>query len=136
MKGIFKRTYSGFEVSDENSAKIFKRFKFGDLAELEHKATRNIKFHRKFFAVLNLTFQNQDITEDKNGFREAVTIEAGFYHYQKQIDGSEIKRANSISFSKMDDIAFEDLYNKVFNVCLKILGCKSEELEKELLKFN
>ena len=136
MKGLHKRTFSAWEPIDEQAKKIFKRFKVGDLADLEYTATRNIKFHRKYFKVLDLTFQNQDITDDRDDFREAVQIEAGFWHWQKQIDGSEAKRSDSISFPKMDDLVFEDLYNKVFDVCLKILGCKSEELELELLKFS
>ena len=111
MKGLHKRTFSGWEPVDEQSQKILKRYKVGDLAELEHKATRNVKFHRKYFGVINLTFQNQDITDEQNEFREAVQIAAGYYHYQKQIDGSEIKRSDSISFAKMDDITFESLYN-------------------------
>lgn len=136
MKGLHKRTLSGWEPVDDHGNKILKRYKVGDLVELEHTAKRNVRFHRKYFGVLNLTFLNQDITDDRNEFREAVQIHAGFWHYQKQIDGSEIKRSDSISFSNMDDITFSDLYNKVFAVCLKILGLKSEQLEKELLRFN
>lgn len=136
MKGLHKRTFSAWEPVDDQAKKIFKRYKVGDVVELDHTARRNVKFHRKYFGVINLTFQNQDLTSDLNEFREAVQIAAGYWHYQKQIDGSETKRSDSISFSKMEDITFEDLYNKVFNVCLKILGCKSEELEMELLKFD
>jgi len=136
MKSLHKRTFTGWEAIDDQGKKILKRFKVGDLVEIEIKQPRNIKFHRKFFAVINLTFQNQDITDNTDDFREAVTIEAGYYHYQKQIDGTEIKRADSISFTNMEDITFGDLYNKVFNVCLKILGCKSEALELELLRFD
>lgn len=136
MKGLHKRTYGSWEPVDENAKKIFSRFKFGDIVGIEIKQQRNTKFHRKFFAMINLTFKNQEITDSIDDFREAVTIAAGFYYNQRQIDGSEIKRAKSISFSKMDDLTFADLYNKVFNVCLNILGCKSEELEKELLHFD
>jgi hypothetical protein len=136
MKGIFKRTWSAFEPDDENAKNIFKKYKLGDVIELEHKARRNVKFHRKYFAMLNLTFQNQELTQNENDFREAVQIAAGYFHYQKQLDGSEVKRSDSISFEKMDDVTFADLYSKVFDVCLKILGCKSEELEMELLRFD
>lgn len=136
MKAFWKRNLSGFEPADDNAELILKRYKFGDLAEGEFKKSRNIKFHRKFFKVIELTFQNQELTDNKEDFREAVTIEAGYWHWQKQLDGSESKRADSISFTKMDDITFGELYNSVFNVCLKILGCKSEELEMELLKFD
>ena len=136
MKGLHKRSFGSWEPIDENARKIFRRHRVGDLVELDFKAIRNVKFHRKYFAVLDLTFQNQDLTNTREDFREAVQIHAGFWHWQRQVDGTEIKRSDSISFGKMDDITFEDLYNKVFNVCLKILGCKSEELELELLKFD
>jgi hypothetical protein len=136
MKGLHRKTLSGWEPIDESAKKIHKRYKVGEEAELENKKKRNIRFHRKYFGVLDLTFNNQDMTDNREEFREAVQIHAGFYHYQKLIDGSEVKRSDSISFEKMDDITFSDLYNKVFNVCLKILGCKSEELEMELLRFD
>lgn len=136
MKGLFQRTWSAFEPVDDNAKKIFKRYKLGDTVELEHKAKRNIKFHKKYFAMLNLTFQNQDITDDSKLFRKLVTIAAGYYHWIELIDGTKQKEANSISFDSMDDLEFQDYYNDTFNICLKILGCKSEELELELLKFD
>ena len=136
MKGEFKKTFTGFECWDEASKKIHRRYTFGEVAVLENKQPRNYKFHQKFFAVLNLTFQNQDLSDDMDVFREIVIIHAGYYNLIKLIDGSHIKRAKSISFASMDDLEFESLYNAVFNVCLHILGCRSEELEKELLKFD
>lgn len=135
MKALYKKTFSAWEPIDEQGLTILNRHKLGDIVEIEVKAKRNIEFHKRFFAIINLTFQNQDISDNINDFREAVTIAAGYYHYQKQVDGSEIKRADSISFSSMDQLYFEQLDNQVFNICLKILGCKSEELELELLKF-
>ena len=136
MKGLHKRTFSAWEPIDEQAKKIFKRFKVGELADLEYTATRNIKFHRKFFAVINLTFQNQDDYDNDLFFRKALTIEAGYYHWIPLMDGTKTKEADEIKFTKMDDLVFEDLYSKVFDICLKILGCKSEELELELLKFS
>jgi hypothetical protein len=136
MKGIFKRTFSSFEPADDNAKKILKRCSFGDDIELEHIEKRNVGFHRKFFAILKLTFDNQDYTENIDIFREIVLIHSGYYDWIELIDGSKAKRAKSISFSNMDQYQFEDVYSHVFNTCLKILGCKSEELEKELLRFN
>ena len=136
MIGQYKRTYSAWEPIDDNAKKIFKRYKVGDIADHEHTIKRNSAFHRKYFAVLNLTFQNQDFAKDFDIFREVVTIEAGLFNWVRLIDGEEQKRANSISFAKMDDLQFSYLYSKVFDVCLAILGLKSEELELELLKFE
>lgn len=136
MDGLHKRSYSAWEPIDENAMKIFKRYKFGETAKLSNTIKRNIKFHAKYFKVLELTFKNQDLTNDSKTFRKIVQIHAGFWHWIKLIDGTSIKESDSISFENMDDLTFENLYNKVFNVCLHILGLKSEELELELLKFS
>ena len=135
MKGLHKRTYTGWEPVDEQANKILRRYKFGELAELENTIKRNVGFHRKFFAVLNLTFKNQDKAENMTDFRYYILIKSGHYHLI--LDGMDaIKVPDSISFENMDDIEFQLLYNDVFNVCLRILGCKSEELELQLLKFD
>lgn len=135
MKGLHRRTYSSWEPFDENAEKIFKRYKVGDVAELENTIKRNTKFNAKYFKVLELTFNNQNLTEDKKTFRKLVQIHAGFWHWINLIDGTKIKESDSISFENMDDLTFENLYSKVFDTCLHILGLKSEELELELLKF-
>ena len=66
MRGIFKRTFSGFEPIDDNAKSMLKKYKFGDEAEIEIKQKRNVKFHRLFFAMINLTYNNQDITDYKS----------------------------------------------------------------------
>ena len=135
MEGLHKRTLSAWEPIDENAQKIFRRYKVGETAYLGNTIKRNIKFNGKYFKVLALTFQNQDLTNDSETFRKSVQIHAGFWHWITLIDGAKQKESDSISFENMDDLAFEELYNKVFDVCLHILGLKSEELEMELLKF-
>ena len=135
MKGLHKRTWTAWEPVDEQAKKIFKRYKFGELAELENTIKRNLKFTAKYFVMLKLTFKNQDITDNKDLFRKLVQIQAGYYYWINLIDGAKQKESVHINFEAMDDLEFEKLYNDVFNVCLKILGLKSEELELELLKF-
>ena len=115
MKGLHKRSYSGWEPIDEKAGKIFRRYKFGETALLENTIKRNVAFRGKYFKVLELTFQNQDLTNDSNTFRKIVQIHAGFWHWIKLIDGTSVKESDSISFENMDDLKFEDLYNKVFD---------------------
>lgn len=135
MEGSHRRTLTAWEPVDDNAKKIFRRYKFGDLADLSNTIKRNLKFTAKYFVMLKLTFHNQDITENKDLFRKLVQIQAGYYYWITLIDGAKQKESLSIKFEEMDDLEFEKLYNDVFNVCLRILGLKSEELEMELLKF-
>ena len=142
MKIFCKRTLSGFVPFGDTEFEKFKKFKLGDTYEVEVKLKRNYGFHQKFFAMLNLTFQNQSLTNNFDLFREAVTIEAGFCVEQPLFDGTIQLRAKSISFAKMDQAQFEEVFNRVLDVCLKVVGCTEKEfmneisrLERELLKF-
>jgi Protein of unknown function (DUF1367). len=49
-------------------------------------------------------------------FRSWVTIEAGFYTEYQMPDGTTRKEPKSISFAKMDDIEFSQLYKSVLDV--------------------
>ena len=136
MEGLHKRTLSAWEPIDENAQKIFRSYKVGETACLGNTIKKNNKFHGRYFEILDFTFQHQDLTHAKKTFSSSVQIHAGFWHWITLIDGTKQKESDSISFENMDDLAFEELYNKVFDVCLHMLGLKSEELEMELLKFT
>lgn len=49
-------------------------------------------------------------------FRAWTTVEAGFYTSYIMPDGSERKEPKSISFAKMDDVEFAELYKSVLDV--------------------
>lgn len=60
--------------------------------------------------------ENISITKSFEAFRAWVTIEAGFYVAFHMPDGSIRKEPKSISFAKMDDIEFAELYKATIDV--------------------
>lgn len=60
------------------------------------------------------------VDKSREAFREWVTIEAGHYHLVQAPDGIR-REAKSISWSAMDDTAFEPLYRDVFNACWRLV---------------
>lgn len=60
------------------------------------------------------------VDKSREAFREYITIEAGHYNLAKSPAGIE-KRAKSISWSRMDDVAFEALYKDVFATCWRLV---------------
>ena len=60
------------------------------------------------------------VDKSREAFREWVTIEAGHFHLVQTPDGIR-KEAKSISWSAMDDTAFEPLYRDVFNACWRLV---------------
>jgi hypothetical protein len=96
----------------------------GEIIEIAVKIPRNPKFHRKFFAMLQVGFdawelnQAENVQKNFDSFRQDVLILAGFYEKIFDLDGNIKFKAQSISFAKMDDSAFDRVYNKVLDVLL------------------
>lgn len=107
---------------------IFERIKRGHVT-VEIKQPRNPKFHKKYFALLNVGFDlwepgeisSKHGTPEKNfdQFREDITILAGYYESSIRLNGEVRIVAKSISFAKMDDVEFDKLYNTIIDVLIK-----------------
>ena len=117
------------------------------------KRVRNPKFHRKYFALLNIGYDNwnppsievdnERVIPLKNfdRFRHDVAILAGYYHSTIRLDGTIRIEAKSISFASMGDDEFADLYSKTIDVFIKhIYGSKQtkediDHMVEEYLRF-
>jgi len=136
MKIYVKKTSTGLVPiynSDYEGLKECK-LKLGEEYEVEIKKKRNYKFHKKYFALLNLCFENQDKFEDINDLRYYLTMKSGFV---KKIDtGNGIMHIpKSISFSNMDEIEFDNLYQLTITTVCNFIGIEKEDLLNEILNF-
>lgn len=59
---------------------------------------------------------NISLVKSFEAFRAWATIEAGFFTAHQMPDGSTRKEPKSISFAKMDDVEFSQLYKSVLDV--------------------
>jgi hypothetical protein len=98
---------------------------------------RNLRYHRKFFAFLNVIFANQDRFVDFDLFREDLMIEMGYVERWVSRTGAIRERAKSISFSQMDQDEFDRVYKSfVEHVCTKVIpGLDDMDLEREVMEF-
>lgn len=113
-----KCTGGGLVADDELSKERLSKIKAGTILRTELTKPRNYLFHKKFFAMRNVAFENQEQYTDDEAFRKALIIEAGYYEEMKLLDGSVLKVAKSINFGSMDEMEFGELYAKVFSVIL------------------
>ena len=72
------------------------------------------------------------VDKSREAFREWVTVEAGHFHLVQTPDGIR-KEAKSISWSAMDDTAFEPLYRDVFNACWRLVLSAHFETEADAM---
>lgn len=125
---------------DQAGQDIITGWKVGRLYRGTFTSVRNYVFHKRFFAMLNATFEAWEPPyvewagipgeKDYDTFREQVTILAGFHDVVIDVRGHAKAKAKSISFANMDQENFEKLYGKVFVVCWNILMAQSPRWTK------
>lgn len=84
-------------------------------------APRNPGLHRKAFVLLNLVWPHTNYPTVER-LRAAMTIGAGFV--DEAVDcytGKVIWYPKSWSFENLDDVEFQELYNRLIDVALKIV---------------
>lgn len=132
MRIYLKKQLSGALMpDDEHSASVLQKFKCGEIVSVDISKPRNLKFLRKFFALLGCAFDNQERYTDFDEFREEVTIQAGYYTTHQHVDGSTSKHARSISFGSMDELEFGELYQRTIDALIMhfIPGTDPEALD-------
>jgi len=116
MVKSLNNTFSCAYNSDLDS---LKKIKPNEMVEVEIKKKRNIMHHRKFFALIDLVYQNQELYTNSENLRNDLTIAAGYYDTRFNFEGVEIIEAKSISFAAMDQTEFNDFYNAVVDTIVK-----------------
>ena len=143
MKILCVVTDTGLAPKYDSDREEFKKLKRNSEVVVEIKKGRNIEFHKKYFALLKLTYDNfPEWLEDTlnvhsiEGLRTRIKIDLGLYevsHYGNQ----SIIIPKSIAFDKMDETEFEKFYNMSVNHILKnyLKGVSNEQIEEEIWKF-
>lgn len=139
------RTPHGLQAYSDEDFDQMKTIKVGSVVKATIVRPRNIKFHRKFFAMLNaawdcLSEQQRSNLRSKDTFREQLLITSGFSEPLYDINGMKfLERAKSISFAKMDEPTFDEVYNRVLDTILTILmgnGVAEEEFNDILRNYS
>ena len=96
---------------------------------------RNVKHHRKFFALLKIVFEAQDRYPTTNHLLHAIKIGVKHYDLVHLTKNHTVIETRSISFASMAQDEFEEFYDKVVNLIVtQILpGVDSAELERQVL---
>lgn len=122
MARVFlKRTLAGFAPADETSADTCRRYKVGEVYRAEIVKPRSYQHHKLVFALLNLTFANQERYRNFADFRKAVAMAAGHSREYVSIEGEIWREAGSLSYDALDQAEFEALFPRMMDVCALLL---------------
>jgi len=134
MKLYARNTLSGLVPLWPSDYDQKRKLKIGEDYEVTIKRPRNIQFHRKFFALINVGHQNTKLEMPVDEYRKYVTIKAGYYNSYVTPKGAFIT-AQSINFGSMDEDTFSELYDRVIDVIIKDIGATQQQIEEEIINF-
>ena len=142
MKLLVVNTPRGLVPLGDDDYEEKKKLKLGQTYSVDVKIARNVDFHRKYFALISYAweFLNEQETErfrTKENFRKYVEVAAGhcdvIFHPRLQ---EYIEIPKSISFGKMDNAKFSDLYKRVRDVIFSIIGNRVTQDQFEMLLLD
>lgn len=113
MRLFVRRVGHGLFPADDASVEEFEKIPRDRMLRAEVTEPRNIAHHRLFFALCARI--GAGIGEDTKWVERAFKIEAGlvdFYEY----GGKTYRDLQSISFAKMDQIAFREFFEKCVQI--------------------
>jgi hypothetical protein len=131
------KTLNGFQPADEQAKQAVKRWKLGETLKCSVKKPRDYTNHKRYFALLNLTYENQERYTNFHMFRKAVELAAGHVDEIITLDGEVHYEVRSIDYSTLDEFQFDELFGRVMRVCVDnfLQGVEAEQLRYEVERF-
>src|SRR5260221_3037632 len=135
-KFLVSKQLGSLRPIDEEGELALRKLGQGEIVVIELKRPRNIKFHRLYFALINLVWQNLD--EERyptpSDLHAAIKIAAGLRTRIELPDGTLGFIPGSIAFHKMSEDDFSAFYNRVCDLISKhfLPGVKSQDLKHEV----
>ena len=114
-----------------------KKLKIGETYRAKIVVPRNYKFHKKFFALLNMALENTDKYDTLDSLLIEVKLKLGHYKLHVTTKGKPQYIPKSISFAKMDQVEFEKFYDRTVDIVLKhfLEGMTPDEVEANIAGF-
>jgi hypothetical protein len=134
---LIKQLNGSLLPAHDSDHEKLKKVKALSMVECDIKQPRNLKFHKKFFALLNMVYQNQpeDCTiQNFDHFRKYLIKRSGYFE-EIQTPTGVTYEADSISFGSMTQETFDKLYSDVLDTIIKIYQWQKSDIVDNLEDF-
>ena len=140
-KFLMAKRLTGLYPVDEIGEAAMRKFGMGEIVSIEVKRPRNVAFHKKFFAMLQIILTNQEHYKSIDDLLDVCKLRIGHCHSVQTKDG-EVRIPDSISFASMDSNAFDSFYDRAcLWVCQEVIPGLDRldldaEVRAELIQFG
>lgn len=112
---LVKQDDNSFKVAHDSDYEKIQKIPIGKQVLCKVTQPRNLAFHNKFMALIRMVYENQEHYNNFDHLRKDLIIGAGFYDEHVSFDGEVVREAKSVSFGKMSEFEFKELYNRVLD---------------------
>lgn len=127
MKILVVNTSQGLVPHGDSDYEEKSRLTLGKPYIAEIREPRNYEFLKKYFSLISAAWDisqpktREFFRQSKESFRKSMEMAAGFYEPIYSVMRKEwIEMPKSISFSKMEESEFKELYDRVFDILLSL----------------
>lgn len=144
MDILCKVTAQGLVPMYDSDFEEKKRLREGSVVKVTVTKQRNYEFHKKFFALVRLTFENlpERLHQMLNIHSETdmltlLKLDLGYAH-TVYYGTKQVVIVDSIAFASMDQFEFERFYDRAVDVVLNLYlrGTQKQDLIDNLLNFK
>ena len=127
------KTLGGLRPTDEAGESVLRKVGLGEVVAVDVKRPRNVRFHRKLFAMLHVILANQDHYKSLDDMLDVCKLRTGHCKTLQTRQG-EVRIPKSISFAAMDDVEFGDFYDRACAWVVQevIPGLERKHLDEEV----
>jgi hypothetical protein len=118
-----KRSPRGLEAADDDGATYLRRVPQNTVVRVEVWKPRNIKHHRKFFALLSVVNDSTGLWSSVDELLVELKFRVGLVdQVALRSTGEIVKVPGSIAFHNMDDAAFDQFFDRCLAVLCEMAG--------------
>ena len=135
MKATFCRELNALRPVGEEAEAGLSKIPAGDVVMVEIKRPRNMGHHRKWHALLDLVFDNQERYPNKEALSAAIKCGVGHCDVYPMANGEGMVMVpKSTAFTAMEQGDFEAFYDRAVNLIISkiIPGLTRESLLDEV----
>lgn len=134
---LIKARSNQLKPANPEAERYLQKVPYNEQVSVEIRRPRNPQFHKKFFAMLQMVYDNQETYTTFDAFRDEVVMRAGFWEQHVHLTGNVSYKAKSLAYEAMDEGEFADLFDKCAEVLMEYFlpDTKRHALEEAILDF-
>ncbi len=130
---IFIARLGALRPMDDMGIEAMQKIGDGELVKVTWTRPRNVRFHRKFFGMLQIILANQEHYKSMDDLLDVCKLRIGHVRIVKTAMG-DVRFPASISFANMDETEFSAFYDRAIDWMLTevIPGLQRQRLDAEV----